>query len=176
MPSGKPGKFSTRVVRESCPPGSWPSRTSGLRLARAVYRAAVCPEQPEPRMITFRMFSLMDGEIETRWLDEWQAGWFQPQPSYQDSSLAQNCERKCSAEDPAQPPPAGFIEVLFGGGSTEEKTRSSACCSRTDPDSTCGSWARPMLVRPWDRCARPVIRQCGERSPGLRSSGRHQPA
>ena len=29
MPSGKPGKFSTRVVMASCPPGSWPSMTMG---------------------------------------------------------------------------------------------------------------------------------------------------
>ena len=36
MPSGKPGKFSTSVVMESWPPGSWPSTTSGFRLARAV--------------------------------------------------------------------------------------------------------------------------------------------
>jgi len=35
MPSGKPGKFSTSVVMESWPPGSWPSMTSGVRLARA---------------------------------------------------------------------------------------------------------------------------------------------
>ncbi len=34
-PSGQPGKFSTRVVMESWPPGSWPSRTKGLRLERA---------------------------------------------------------------------------------------------------------------------------------------------
>ena len=36
MPSGQPGKFSTSVVRESWPPGSWPSSTMGLRLARPV--------------------------------------------------------------------------------------------------------------------------------------------
>src|SRR5271165_7174973 len=36
IPSGKPGKFSTSVVIESCPPGSWPSTTRGFRLARAV--------------------------------------------------------------------------------------------------------------------------------------------
>ena len=35
IPSGNPGKFSTRVVIESCPPGSWPSMTNGFRLARA---------------------------------------------------------------------------------------------------------------------------------------------
>jgi hypothetical protein len=35
MPSGQPGKFSTSVVMESWPPGSWPSSTSGFRLARA---------------------------------------------------------------------------------------------------------------------------------------------
>ncbi len=34
MPSGQPGKFSTRVVMESWPPGSWPSSTRGLRLER----------------------------------------------------------------------------------------------------------------------------------------------
>ncbi len=32
MPSGQPGKFSTRVVMESCPPGSWPSRTQRLQV------------------------------------------------------------------------------------------------------------------------------------------------
>ncbi len=36
MPSGNPGKFSTDVVMESWPPGSWPSMISGLRLARAL--------------------------------------------------------------------------------------------------------------------------------------------
>jgi hypothetical protein len=36
MPSGKPGKFSTSVVTESCPPGSWPMITSGFSPARAV--------------------------------------------------------------------------------------------------------------------------------------------
>ncbi len=35
-PWGKPGKFSTSLVVVSCPPGRGPSRTSGLRLARAV--------------------------------------------------------------------------------------------------------------------------------------------
>src|SRR5712671_4708003 len=63
MPSGKPGKFSTRVVSESCPPGSWPSITSGLRLARAAYKAAVWPAHPEPMMTTFRisiMINLID--------------------------------------------------------------------------------------------------------------------
>src|SRR5712692_4700811 len=35
MPSGKPGKFSTCVVRESWPPGSCPSKTRGFRFARA---------------------------------------------------------------------------------------------------------------------------------------------
>jgi len=33
-PSGQPGKFSTSVVMESCPPGSCPSSTRGLRLER----------------------------------------------------------------------------------------------------------------------------------------------
>src|SRR6478672_13178431 len=62
IPSGKPGKFSTNVVIESCPPGSWPSMTSGFRLARAVYKAAVCPEHPEPMMTTLRV-SLMDYQV-----------------------------------------------------------------------------------------------------------------
>ena len=31
MPSGQPGKFSTMVVMESWPPGSWPSSTSGCK-------------------------------------------------------------------------------------------------------------------------------------------------
>src|SRR5882724_2275248 len=35
IPSGSPGKFSTCVVRESCPPGSCPSNTTGFRFARA---------------------------------------------------------------------------------------------------------------------------------------------
>src|ERR1700730_390890 len=59
MPSGSPGKFSTSVVRASCPPGSCPSTTSGFKLARAAYSAAVCPEHPEPIMTTSRV-SLMD--------------------------------------------------------------------------------------------------------------------
>src|ERR1700722_2648880 len=53
MPSGKPGKFSTRVVRASWPPGSYPSKTMGLRSARAAYIAAVSPAHPLPIMITF---------------------------------------------------------------------------------------------------------------------------
>ena len=36
IPSGQPGKFSTRVVIDNCPPGSCPSSTNGCRLARAV--------------------------------------------------------------------------------------------------------------------------------------------
>jgi len=52
MPSGKPGKFSTSVVMVSWPPGCSPSKTSGRRLARAVYRAAVSPAGPDPMMIT----------------------------------------------------------------------------------------------------------------------------
>src|SRR5882757_11089236 len=137
MPSGKPGKFSTKVVKESCPPGSWPSRTSGLRLARAVYRAAVCPEQPEPRMMTFRMFSLMDGGLKTQWLDEWQAGWFQPQPSYQDSSLVSKCGRNAAPWRGSSP----HVSV------TEETMRSSDYCRRKDLDDTCGSRARPTPAR-----------------------------
>ena len=39
--SGKPGKFSTSVVMVSCPPGCSPSMSSGFRLARAAYSAAV---------------------------------------------------------------------------------------------------------------------------------------
>ena len=34
-PSGNPGKFSTTVVQVSWPPGSFPSKTLGLRFARA---------------------------------------------------------------------------------------------------------------------------------------------
>jgi hypothetical protein len=41
MPSGKPGKFSTSVVVINAPPDCTPSNTSGLRFARAAYRAAV---------------------------------------------------------------------------------------------------------------------------------------
>jgi hypothetical protein len=33
---GEAGKFSTSVVSDSWPPGSWPSITNGFRLARAV--------------------------------------------------------------------------------------------------------------------------------------------
>src|SRR6185369_18039657 len=58
MPSGNPGKFSTSVVRDNCPPGSCPSITKGLRLARAVYKAAVCPAQPDPTITTFRTVSI----------------------------------------------------------------------------------------------------------------------
>src|SRR5690349_15880012 len=60
IPSGKPGKFSTSVVSISWPPG-WsevdegsPSMTSGARLARAAYTAAVSPAGPDPMMITSR--------------------------------------------------------------------------------------------------------------------------
>src|SRR4051812_6490855 len=59
-PSGNPGKFSTSVVSISWPPG-WslvddgsPSSTRGLRLARAVYSAAVWPAGPEPMISTSR--------------------------------------------------------------------------------------------------------------------------
>src|SRR4051794_4370197 len=52
MPSRCPGQFSTSVVSISCPPASSPSMTSGCRLARAVYRAAVSPAGPDPMMIT----------------------------------------------------------------------------------------------------------------------------
>ena len=34
-PSGQPGKFSTSVVIDSWPPGSWPSSTRGFRFERA---------------------------------------------------------------------------------------------------------------------------------------------
>src|SRR5215471_2196152 len=67
-PSGNPGKFSTSVVMESWPPGSWPSRTRGFRLARAVYSAAVCPEHPDPTITTFRVSLmksfLLDGRVQ----------------------------------------------------------------------------------------------------------------
>src|SRR5262245_16700987 len=53
MPSRCPGKFSTIVVIINCPPASIPSMTSGLRLARAEYSAAVRPAGPEPMMMTF---------------------------------------------------------------------------------------------------------------------------
>src|SRR3954453_23125036 len=59
-PSTTPGKCSTSVVNMSWPPG-WslvddgsPSSTRGLRLARAVYRAAVWPAGPEPMISTSR--------------------------------------------------------------------------------------------------------------------------
>src|SRR5215203_1209355 len=55
MPSRAPGQFSTSVVSISCPPASIPSMTSGCRLARAVYRAAVNPAGPEPIMVTLRI-------------------------------------------------------------------------------------------------------------------------
>src|ERR671934_2151768 len=38
----------------SCPPASTPFSTSGCRLARAAYRAAVRPAGPDPRMTTLR--------------------------------------------------------------------------------------------------------------------------
>ncbi len=41
IPSGQPGKFSTSVVFISAPPAVTPSITSGWRLARAAYTAAV---------------------------------------------------------------------------------------------------------------------------------------
>ena len=42
MPWGKPGKFSTSVVVVSAPPTKMAlPKTRGLRLARAVWRAAV---------------------------------------------------------------------------------------------------------------------------------------
>src|SRR5882672_6736096 len=66
IPSGKPGKFSTSVVMESCPAGSCPSITRGFRFARAVYSAAVCPEHPDPIITTFRV-SLMDSFVQIRW-------------------------------------------------------------------------------------------------------------
>ncbi len=41
------------LVVVSSPPGCWPVSTSGWRLARAVYSAAVQPAQPEPMTMTF---------------------------------------------------------------------------------------------------------------------------
>src|SRR5437588_2648443 len=41
------------VVVASNPPGCLPVKTSGFKLARAVYKAAVQPAQPEPMMTTF---------------------------------------------------------------------------------------------------------------------------
>src|SRR5689334_21256655 len=58
MPSRNPGQFSTIVVRISCPPASSPSTRSGVRLARAVYSAAVKPAGPDPMMTTFRSATL----------------------------------------------------------------------------------------------------------------------
>src|SRR5262249_53399241 len=43
---------STSVVMVSWPPGCAPSTTTGARLARAAYMAAVRPAGPEPRIIT----------------------------------------------------------------------------------------------------------------------------
>src|ERR1700677_2839721 len=62
-PSGNPGKFSTSLVVVSCPPGSGPSMTSGPRLARAAYTAAVRPAQPVPMMTTFSTGGLDMGEL-----------------------------------------------------------------------------------------------------------------
>src|SRR5687768_15598808 len=53
-PSRWPGQFSTMVVIISWPPASSPSMTSGFRLARALYKAAVRPAGPEPITITLR--------------------------------------------------------------------------------------------------------------------------
>src|SRR5262245_21135987 len=58
MPSRNPGQFSTIVVSISCPPASSPSTRSGVRLARAVYSAAVKPAGPDPMMTTFRSATL----------------------------------------------------------------------------------------------------------------------
>src|SRR5712671_4359402 len=41
------------VVVVSNPPGCLPVNTSGFKLARALYKAAVHPAQPEPMMTTF---------------------------------------------------------------------------------------------------------------------------
>src|SRR4030095_7216152 len=54
MPSRNPGQFSTIVVSISCPPASSPSTRSGVRLARAVYNAAVNPAGPDPMITTLR--------------------------------------------------------------------------------------------------------------------------
>src|SRR3972149_6434825 len=57
-PSVNPGKFSTAVVSMSCPPASRPSMTSGFRLARAAYSAAVNPAGPDPMMTTLRVVDM----------------------------------------------------------------------------------------------------------------------
>src|SRR4051794_41036736 len=61
MPSGKPGKFSTSVVVMRAPPNWEPSNTSGCRLARAAYVAAVYPAGPDPMMIRSRTPSCSAG-------------------------------------------------------------------------------------------------------------------
>ena len=61
MPSGQPGKFSTILVVVSNPPGMAPVSTTGLSWARAVYKAAVSPAQPEPMMTTFSISFDMGG-------------------------------------------------------------------------------------------------------------------
>src|SRR5215510_6425866 len=58
IPSRNPGQFSTIVVSISCPPASRPSTSSGVRLARAVYSAAVSPAGPEPTITTLRSATL----------------------------------------------------------------------------------------------------------------------
>ena len=60
IPSRCPGKFSTSVVVISAPPDCTPSITSGFRLARAAYSAAVYPDGPEPMMIRLRTSSTAD--------------------------------------------------------------------------------------------------------------------
>ena len=52
IPSRKPGQLSTNVVSISCPPASIPSTSSGFKLARAAYSAAVKPAGPDPMMTT----------------------------------------------------------------------------------------------------------------------------
>ena len=67
MPSRKPGKFSTSVVFIRAPPAvTAPSKTSGSRLARAAYTAAVHPAGPEPMMMTLRT-SEVTGHIPLWW-------------------------------------------------------------------------------------------------------------
>ena len=53
IPSRNPGQLSTIVVSISCPPASSPSMSSGFKLARATYNAAVNPAGPDPMMTTW---------------------------------------------------------------------------------------------------------------------------
>ena len=49
---GSAGQLSTSVVVISWPPCASPVISTGLRLARAAYTAAVYPAGPEPRMMS----------------------------------------------------------------------------------------------------------------------------